>query len=404
AGLWNGPVVGPAAADEGSPLTSTYVEGLGPDLAEAHTVEVPLVVREDARLVLGNERHLAALGLLRAPFGRISQATIKRSLGHLALRRATPQEVARGKVAFIGIATRYGNAKFSQGKGARGDGKAAIVGDLVLTEPGTGRVEGLYEIQVKGVDTGLRPVGSGPGDLHGTGAERFDEAVGQALMASYLRSNGVETTDWLAVIHYGDTIPYRNEETGATSSYESGLLVRAGNLLRIGHLQYFRNDPRRLRALFDHVNREAVRRAGQRKPMSWSRLYTHLANRKADQMAALYWARAVHGSLTMDNAGLFELVDLGTTNTVDGKVRQSRSRLSPGFGHEGTEVLALDYEDGGTLPELMGLAATGDEARDLARAVARRPGSRRFRTRMAEHALAHLGLDADDVRTTMRRD
>ncbi len=380
-------------------LETTYRDAFSPELGKAHVVEVPLVPREGAQLVMAKQEHMKRLGFLRAPFGREDKGYEARVLSELALRRATDAEVAAGKVKYIGLATRYADAHGS----ARGDGKAAIVGDLVLKDARTGRIEGIFEVQLKGVDTGLRPNGVEKKHTHGTGAERVDEAVRQALMSEYLLENGVKATDWLAVIRLGERVEYEHEDGSGRGSYESGLLVRAGNLLRIAHLQHFKRDPKLLRELVAHVNREASRELGRRTLMPLDQLYRHLLFRKAHDLADMYWARAVHGSLTIDNIGLFEHLDLGTTHTVDGKNSTFlKWRMSPGYAAEAPAVLAWYYEGGpgyqGALHELLrSVARSPGELRRLDAMRGRWLGNQEMRDRMVVKALTHAGFDADDL-------
>ena len=386
-------------------LESTYLDAFSPKLGKAHVVEVPLVPREGAQLVMAKQEHMKRLGFLRAPFGREDRGYEARVLSELALRRATPQEVAAGKVKYIGLATRYADRHGS----ARGDGKAAIVGDLVLKDPRTGRIEGIFEVQLKGVDTGLRPNGIQKKHTHGTGAEKVEEAVRQALMSEYLLANGVKATDWLAVIRLGDRVEYEHEDGRGRGSYESGLLVRAGNLLRIAHLQHFTNNPKLLRELVAHVNREASRELGRSKLMPLDQLYRHLLFRKADDLADMYWARAVHGSVTIDNVGLFEHLDLGTTHTVDGKDSKALAwRMSPGYAAEPPSVLAWYYEGGpgyhGALHDLLrNVARSPQELERLDRMRGRYIGNQEMRDRMVVKALTHAGFDADDLAALERK-
>ena len=386
-------------------LESTYLDAFSPKLGKAHVVEVPLVPREGAELVMAKQEHMKRLGFLRAPFGREDRGYEARVLSELALRRATAKEVAAGKVKYIGLATRYAD-KYGA---VRGDGKAAIIGDLVLKDPRTGRVEGIFEVQLKGVDTGLRPNGVQKQHTHGTGAEKVDEAVRQALMSEYLLENGVKATDWLAVIRLGERVEYQHEDGSGRGSYESGLLVRAGNFLRIAHLQHFKNNKKLLRELVAHVNREASRELGRRKLMPLDQLYRHLLFRKAHDLTDMYWARAVHGSLTIDNIGLFEHLDLGTTHTVDGKDSKFLNwRLSPGYAAEAPAVLAWHYEGGpgyqGALHELLrSVARTPEELRRLDSMRGRYIGNQEMRDRMVVKALTHAGFDADDLAALERK-
>ncbi|MCK5799097.1 MAG: YdiU family protein, partial [Deltaproteobacteria bacterium] len=314
---------------------SSFGADLKPETRKKVIVEVPLVAEKGAHVLLANNRELKRLGLKPPENGLQSATYEKQVLGAFAFRPATPEEIQTKAYTHVGLATRY--ADKNGAKGVKGDGRAVLVGDVVVKNR-KGRITGVYDIQVKGIGTGLHPDWKGFGHRHGR--ESLRQALEDALFSDYLATNGIRTNNWLAVIDTGKTIEYPDG-----GKERAGLLVRGGNFLRLAHLNLVKDDPAALRDLVDHVNRTLSMELGRKRSLSLAGLYKVLTQRKAQEVADLFFLRTVHGSSTYDNIGLVENMDHGTGSTVD-RTHKNYSFFSKwvGFGGEPAFILSRYYE------------------------------------------------------------
>lgn len=371
---------------------SSFGADLAPATRKKIVVEVPLVAEQGARVLMANHRELKRLGL-QPPKNGLSDSTYeKQLLGAFAFRPATADEIKNKTYTHMGLATRYAD-KLGDG-GVKGDGRAVLVGDVVVKNR-QGRITGVYDIQVKGIGTGLHPNWKGFGHRHGR--ESLRQAMEDALFSDYLATNGIRTNNWLAVIDTGKTIEYPDG-----GKERAGLLVRGGNFLRLAHLNLVKDDPTALKDLIGHVNRTLSVELGRKRPLSLTGLYKLLTQRKAHELADMYFLRTVHGSSTYDNIGLVENMDHGTGSTVD-RTHKNYSYFSKwvGFGGEPAFVLSQYYDT--ELISFLKQVASPAERKALDKLRPAKMTKGMLEHRMQYQLLLHIGLSEKDAAHAMRK-
>ncbi|MBW2735204.1 MAG: YdiU family protein [Deltaproteobacteria bacterium] len=373
--------------------------------ASGIAMRVPLVALDEreAGIFALNHDALAQHGIRTGRHGHESKALHNKVRRAFAFRAATTDEIARGAFSHVGLATRYSD-KLGW---VKGDGRALLIGDLVVKDRKNGQVEGIFEVQIKGIATGLRPDGETDNSLHGSGKNPLRDAIGDMMLSEYLHRNGVRTNRTLAILDLNESFEvthtdpktkevHRNKERAA-------LFVRGGSFLRLAHLFQVRHNKKALGALLDHANQRLCREQKRKAPLSYSELYTQLVKRKASELAGTFWARVALGSVTFDNIELFESLDHGTASTVDRMhPRYSyHEKASPGFAKEATFVLENYYL--GDLACLMRKATPWKERMALERTLlsARKMVRQTLEHEMTRHALEHLGFDHDQAAQLM---
>lgn len=387
-------IAGSAHADGAA---SSFTSAFSKSTADQLAVEISLVRDENAKVIIAREPE--------------TDESDRELLDKVGFRPATPEEIAAGKATHVGIATHYHDSWRGKKRGAvTGDGRAVLVGDVAIRDARTGRVVGVFDIQAKGIGTGLRPTGIDDDHWHANGKERLKQALVDMMAADYLEKNGVHANQWVAVIDTGiQTVQGRDGKT----TEHMALSVRGGNFMRLAHLNYFRSNRPALRELVDYTNRQLSIELGRAQPLSPAGLYRELSRRKAIELADLYWSRVLHGSITYDNIGLFETTDMGTMTPLDRlhpTFQTAEVAVSPGIAKEAENVLSNYYAS--ELKELLVKAFTpsgrkprGEEASQL-RQLKSEDGhamtEHMFRERMGANALQHLGFDDDDVKAVMK--
>jgi len=394
-------LVGPGQRAAAQPSPTSFARAFSSDLSGKLTKEVPLVAMEGARVVMANHERMEDLGLLkhlgikRSERGQYNASYEGGLVKAFAFRPATQDEIARGAYTHTGIATYYQDLIGVNSGGVRGDGRAVLTGD-VLVRDRRGRVTGIFDIQIKGIGTGLSPKTWGFDHTHGKEALR--QALEDALYSDYLSRNGMRnrSNDWLAVI---DTGQYINYPDGGKE--RAGLLVRGGNFLRMAHMQHLRHDTKALSELVDFANRQVSVEMGRRRKLSVTGLYKVLCQRKAHELADLYSLRSVHGSVTFDNIGLMENMDHGTASTVDRTHRDyTFFKCSQGYGREAAQVMAMYSSN---LAGLLRQVASGKDAQALDRLNKGKMLDAMFQRRMARNFLLHSGFSEQDASRLLRR-
>ena len=386
-------IVGSAQAD--SSFTGAFSESTSDDLA----VEIPLIRDENAKVIIAREPE--------------TDESDRALLENVGFRPATPEEIAAGKATHTGIATHYHDSYRGQKRGSvTGDGRAVLVGDVAIRDRKTGRVVGVFDIQAKGIGTGLRPAQIPDSHWHANGKERLKQALTDMMAADYLERNGIRANKWVAVI---DTGVQTVQGHGGVTTEHMALSVRGGNFMRLAHLNYFRDKPAALRDLVDYTNRTLAMELGRGQTLSPAGLYRELTQRKATELADMYWSRVLHGSITYDNIGLFETMDMGTLTPMDRlhpTFQTAEVAVSPGIAKEAETVLSRYYAK--ELKDLLvkaytpavGKKGTPDEVRMLNELKAedgKAITEHMFRERMGANALQHLGLDDEDVKAVMKK-
>ena len=364
------------------------------------TQEVPLVPAAAAQLLYVDTAAFAELGM---PFGRHG------SLGPEAERAVLSVVAVRPVLAdetptIVAYATRYRDLRDPHEAGAvLGDGRAGIIGRPLAIEVATRshrRAHRLLNLRIKGIPTGLSPVGVPEGDGHGDGrlGDRF--AVSDSLQAAFLHRNGIRVNRALCAACTSEEYSYYLDVNGHRVPFHDrvGFQLLAGAFDRVAHATFLEGDPDRMREFLDDVNYQLCSELGRKRPLSHAGLLTMLIDRKAREVADMYWVRALHGSTTYDNIGLLEGIDHGLVATVDRAHPTYRPvrGLSPGFAREGPLVLGRIYA--GQLTRAFWRTATCEEWVALAQMHVERLVRHCYDAHMTARAVEHLGLPIDTVR------
>lgn len=278
----------------------------------------------------------------------------------------------------LGIATRYHDQGDGHGFGSvRGDGRAVLVGEGIKKVDG--RAVSVLELQLKGgVDTGLAPTGASENTGHYGGGLALDWAIVETTFSDFLRKNGVHTQSWVAL---------------QVIDGWKARLVRSGDLTRLAHLRFAALDKNELSTLVKSINTRVAVELGRPRALTASGLTKLLIDRKATELADLWWLRAVHQSTTYDNIGLFEVIDLSTATTVQRPDDDRFGHTSDGYLNEPRAVMATFARD---LAWFVAEGSPPEQAARISSPEAHKLGTQLLRKRMAERALEHLGFDADD--------
>lgn len=339
-------------------------------------MQKPVSLKRDAgATVLANHEELRSLGVTTD--GRLTPE-LKQTLddafsfGTAGAALDAPERV--------GIATRYYDRGDGEGRGSvQGDGRAVLLGEAAVTV--AGRVIGVRELQAKGgVETGLTPNGAAPNGGHHGGDYGLDWALLEATFSDFLRKNGVRTQSWVAVQVIDDW---------------KARLVRSGDLTRLAHLRFASQDRSELARLVKSINTRVAVELGRPALLSSAGLTRVLIDRKATELADLWWLRAVHQSTTYDNIGLFEVIDLSTATTLVRPDDERFGHTSPGYLNEPRVVMSTFAADIAWFVQ-QGSPQQGAGDAPVSSFTAHVLGERLLRKRMAERALEHLGLDVDD--------
>jgi hypothetical protein len=328
--------------------------------------------------------------------GLRSAAFLSQLATSLFVQRSTTRD-AGGRQ---GLATRYADLVGS----VRGDGRAVSVAGIPLDGPAgaskDGRGLARYEVQVKGVNTGLRPNKVSKDDVHGSGHSWTDQALHDVIMGEFLRLNGLRAERPLLAADLGKRFKDSGYNTKAQKTVvnekRAGLYGRGGHFMRLAHL--LAATPKGRRFLVKRV-RDTEEALSGRKVSSKADLVQRLVARKATELADMYWLRVAHKSLTYDNQLFFGQGDLSTAE-INSQFhpemgRTKRPGLAPGLGHEARQVMSF------YVPELLRLVEgtlTPDERAGWARRSIKGAddGMRLFDARMRENVLQRLGLDPQE--------
>ena len=372
---------------------NSFGKGFDPSLRKTLVKEVPLVRQEGARVVMANHRELKKLGFRTSPGARHDHNLETSVVNNFAFRPATEAEIKAGKHTHMGVATRYADSLGE--KGVKGDGRAALTGEVLIKDR-KGNITGVFDIQVKGVGTGLHPNWKGFGHRHGK--ESLRQATEDALFSDYLTRNGIKTNKWLAVIDSGNDIVHPNG-----NRERAGLLIRGGNFTRLAHWNLVRNDQKALRQLVDFANKQVSMEMGRGRKLSMPGLYKALTQKKANEMADMYFLRTVHGSTTYDNIGIMENMDHGTASTVD-RTHKNYSFFSKWVGYGGEPKRVMDKFYKTELYNLMMKSATPAEQKQLKALKADRIADGMLERRLTQNTLTHSGMSKAEAKKAMNKD
>lgn len=247
----------------------------------------------------------AALAGFGAPVLLAWNEPLAESLG-LELQDAEPETLARwfsGTEPLPGarpIAQAYAGHQFGQFVPQLGDGRAALLGEVV---DGGGK---RWDIQLKG--SGATAFSRG-----GDGKSSLGPVIREYVLSEAMHALGVPTTRALAAVATGETVFRQQAEPG-------GVFTRvAASHLRIGSFQYFaaRGDRDALKALADHaIERHEPKAADTDQP--YLALFRGVVERQSKLVARWLSLGFIHGVMNTDNTSLSgETLDYGPCAFMD---------------------------------------------------------------------------------------
>lgn len=194
----------------------------------------------------------------------------------------------------------YAGHQFGQFVPQLGDGRAALIGELVSA---SGR---RYDVQLKG--SGRTPFSRG-----GDGKSALGPVIREYIVSEAMHALGIPTTRALAAVTTGDTVVREYPEPG-------GVLTRvAASHLRVGTFQYFaaRGDAETIRALVDYaIERHYPEVARDGKPVV--AFFRAIASAQAALVADWMSVGFVHGVMNTDNCSIAgETLDYGPCAFLD---------------------------------------------------------------------------------------
>lgn len=335
------------------------------------------LVRDQGKTVLANPGLTDQLELTQA--GKLSPEARSALDGMFAYKESPEGTPAEAQ----GIATHYSDKRRGKHGGVRGDGRAVLRGELLLST-GEQSVARLLEIGVKGgVVTGLQPIGAQGAD-HNGGAAPLDFVIKDAIVAAMLEANGLRAERFVAAQVLGPHV---------------GRTVRAGDFERLAHLNELRDRPAELRAFLDRLGHKLALELGRSSQLSMDGIYRLLMTRKASDLADLFWMGIAHGATTYDNIGLLQHLDVSNMASYDRLHTSNLHELAPGLVVEPGRVMELFSSE---LYRFTYEVSSPAERKVLSKIDYETFATQELKRQMAGRLLDHLGLDEDDATTQMK--
>ncbi len=196
------------------------------------------------------------------------------------------------------IALAYAGHQFGQFVPQLGDGRAALLGEVI------GRDERRYDIQLKGS-------GQTPFSRNGDGKSALGPVIREYLLSEAMHALGVPTTRAVAAVRTGDVVQRERPLPG-------GVFTRAAaSHIRVGTFEFFaaRNDQEALRALAGYAIERHYPDVGNDD-------YVGFFDRVLERQAALiaHWMDVgfIHGVMNTDNTSIAgETLDYGPCAFMD---------------------------------------------------------------------------------------
>jgi uncharacterized protein YdiU (UPF0061 family) len=199
------------------------------------------------------------------------------------------------------IALAYAGHQFGHFVPQLGDGRAALIGEVVSPQDG-----GRYDIQLKGS-------GQTPYSRRGDGKSSLGPVIREYLLSEAMQRLGVPTTRALAAVSTGETVFRDAMEPG-------GVLTRvASSHIRVGTFQYFAaaQQPDALRQLADYaIARHYPDAAASDTP--FLAFYSRVVEAQAKLVAHWMALGFIHGVMNTDNCAISgETLDYGPCAFMD---------------------------------------------------------------------------------------
>jgi uncharacterized protein YdiU (UPF0061 family) len=229
--------------EDASEGQSSFVN-LGPD----YSVPVPVQRVRGARLVLLNQGLAERLGLSGTDLAQVEK---------LILERFAITTNVNGSSKWHMFATRYldyARKSLEELGNPQGDGRAVWAGEqqikladgrilyLDFSLKGSGRTPLARAVLDRGGEKGLNT-------QYSDGLQSMEEAVRGFIASNTLARNGLESVQDLAVIE----LPIQKAIGKSGNTAKAALTVRVGTQTRMGHLEYFTEEPEKFRKLFEYT-------------------------------------------------------------------------------------------------------------------------------------------------------
>ncbi|OOZ42447.1 protein adenylyltransferase SelO [Solemya elarraichensis gill symbiont] len=199
------------------------------------------------------------------------------------------------------IALAYAGHQFGHFVPQLGDGRAALIGEIVSPVDG-----GRYDIQLKGS-------GQTPFSRNGDGKSSLGPVIREYLLSEAMYKLGVPTTRALAAVSTGEDVVRESREPG-------GILTRvASSHIRVGTFQYFasRDDKAALKELTNYaIARHYPDAASVEQPVL--AFFSAVVEKQAKLVAHWMALGFIHGVMNTDNSAISgETLDYGPCAFMD---------------------------------------------------------------------------------------
>ena len=264
------------------------------------------LTQEEARLVLFNHAAAKALGLeLPDDPAELERIIIERFAKIIAMDGENfDQEM---------FATYYQDGEKIIG-GALGDGRAAWAGELVVLNKDGG---------IQYIDFVLKGIGQTPlawfnhtDPGHKDGWQSMEEAVHSFEMSAINFKNQLDTTVDIAVIE----IPTTKVDKYTREKLNCAITIRAGGQMRMAHLRYYANDPKKFEEIFSYIIKRDLGLPQEQTvtEVEFENYMHKLITNISEEAARYYDLHAVHASPTAGNrTTLGSTIDLATFRYLD---------------------------------------------------------------------------------------
>ncbi len=188
------------------------------------------------------------------------------------------------------LAMAYSGHQFGHLNPQLGDGRAILLGEVLIQKQQQPNQQQRFDIQLKGS-------GRTPFSRSGDGRSPIGPVIREYIVCEAMHALGVPTTRALAAVSSGEPVFRQGAEPG-------GVFTRvAKSHIRVGTFQFFalRNDKNAVKALADHVLARHYSEIDTNNPNSYLDLLTAICRKQAELISLWMNIGFVHGVMNTDN-------------------------------------------------------------------------------------------------------
>lgn len=231
-------------------------------------------------LILFNHSLATELGI---EYKADSQAELEAELAQVFSGNSIPQGADP-------LAMAYSGHQFGHLNPQLGDGRAILLGEVLIQKQQQPNQQQRFDIQLKG--SGRTPFSRG-----GDGRSPIGPVIREYLVCEAMHALGVPTTRALAAVSSGEPVYRQGAEPGAVFTRV------AQSHIRVGTFQFFslRNDKKAVTLLADHVLQRHYSDIDNRNPERYLEMFRAICRRQAKLICQWMNVGFVHGVMNTDN-------------------------------------------------------------------------------------------------------